>query len=84
MTVGDLFNSMEKREDWSFTIYVDGVNNNIIGYCNSYYDEDGTKNKGVGLFKYPYSVKDLFKHNVISFCSHMNGISVKIERGNLI
>lgn len=78
MKVEDLFNSLEKRENWAFLIYVDGIQNNILAFCNSYYGVEGTKNKGDGFFDYPYSVKDLFQHKVVSFYPCANSLSVKI------
>lgn len=81
MTVADLFNSMEKKEYWSFTVYVDSsvTRDNVLAYCNECYDVQGTKNKGDGFFSYPYSVADLFDKEVLSFYPSMSGISVKID-----
>ena len=54
---------------------MDGINNNILAYANNHYDVEGS-NKIDTL----YSVKDLFKHEVISFYPSCDGVSVKIHK----
>ena len=79
MVVEELYNLMEKKSDkythWNFTVYVDGINNNILAYANNHYDVEGN-NKIDTL----YGVKDLFKHEVISFCPSCDGVNVKIHK----
>ena len=44
MFIEELYNLMEKKSDkythWSFTVYVDGINNNILEIisCKTHYD----------------------------------------------
>ena len=52
MTVKELYGEMEKRSNWSFTIYVDGISDNILAYANDHYDVDGSNKRN-----YIYSVK---------------------------
>lgn len=83
MTVEELYNLMEKKSDkythWSFKVYVDGyvdgINNNISAYANDRYDVEGSNKINT-----PYGVKDLFKHEVISFYPSCDGVSVKIHK----
>ena len=46
MVVEELYNLMEKKSDkythWNFTVYVDGINNNILAYANNHYDVEGS------------------------------------------
>ena len=80
MIVEDLYNLMEKKDDkyihWRFTVYVDGIDYNILAYANDSYDVEG-KNKVTDTL---YSVKDLFKHEVVSFYPSCDGIYVKINK----
>ena len=77
MIVEELYNLMEKKSDkythWSFTVYVDGLNNNILAYAND--DVEGGNKINT-----PYGVKDLFKHEVISFYPSCDRVSVKIHK----
>lgn len=81
MAVEELYNLMEKKSDeythWNFTVYVDGINNNILAYANAHYDVEGSNKINT-----PYGVKDLFKHEVISFYPSCDGVSVKIHKFN--
>lgn len=81
MTVKDLYELMEKKEDryrhWDFYVYVNGIDNNILAFANAHYDVEGT-NKD---FDYHiYSVKDLFEHEVVSFYPGCDGLYVKINK----
>ena len=79
MKVKNLYDLMEKRRDdythWDFTIYVDGISNNILAYANSHYDIEG-----VNKTDEVYSVKELFEREVVSFHPVCDGIHVKIDK----
>ena len=76
MTVKDLYELMEKKEDrhWDFHVYVDGIDNNILAFANDYYDVEGTNKL------YIYGVQDLFEHEVVSFEPASDGLWVKINK----
>lgn len=80
MTVEELYNLMEKRDDkytyWCFIVYVDGLSENILAYANGSYDVEGKNKISYAL----YSVKDLFNHEVVSFYPECDGIYVKINK----
>lgn len=92
MTVGELYNAWNKSKDenWHMSIAVDtfylkkcfgNVSEaamNEIAFCNSYYDVEGTKNKGEGFYERPYSVKELFDREVDFFRVGNCGLSVTI------
>ena len=78
MKVKDLYNTLDKtrEEGYSIMIYFDGIQNNGLAFCNGHYDVEGTNN--VGCYAEPYSVKDLFEHEVLSFHVGYNSLYVKI------
>lgn len=92
MTVGELYNAWNKSKDenWHMSIAVDvsylkkcfsktsDAAMNVLAYCNSYYDVEGTKNKGDGFFDEPYSVKELFDREVEFFTVGYGGLYVTI------
>lgn len=74
MKVKELYNSFEKRDEyWSFLVYFDGMQNNVLAFCNASYDVNKTN------LNDPYSVEDLFEHEVVSFYPCMDGVHVKIN-----
>lgn len=76
MIVRELYDLMEKKDShWYFSVCVEGIDHSALAYANSHYDIEGT-NK----IDHLYSVKDLFNHEVVSFCASYNGIYVKIDK----
>lgn len=77
MTVKDLYELMEKKDDkyrhWDFYVYVD---DDILAFANANYDVEGTNRN---FDHYIYSVKDLFEHEVVSFRPGYDSLYVKIN-----
>lgn len=76
MTVKDLYELLDKRKDWSFTVWTVGGESELA-YASARYDVEGTnKNFDSEI----YSVKDLFEHEVVFFHPSYEGIWVFINK----
>ena len=76
MTVKDLYELLDKRKGWNFTVWtVDGEFS--LAYASANYDVEGT-NKNFD--HHIYSVKDLFEHEVVSFRPGCDSLWVKINK----
>lgn len=77
IVVRDLYELLEKKEHWAFYVCVNGIQDNILAYCNSVYHADGTNSVGVFVDRL-YSVEELFDHKVLSYSIGYGSVYVKI------
>lgn len=76
MTVKDLYELLDKRKDWSFTVWTVG-GEFALAYASASYDVEGTNKDFDSEI---YSVKDLFEHEVVFFRPSYEGIWVFINK----
>ena len=75
MTVKNLYEMMEKNENWAFYVCKDG---DILAFCNSLYDFEG-KNPYTYFGGHKFNVVDLFDETVKSFKISSGSLSLWVR-----